>query len=52
MSNDLLELPCDDQNNLKNEVLPNDLVTAVQPFDEWSLWRNNLAKETHNDWRR
>ena len=52
MPDDLPEPPCDDQNNLNNEVLPDDLITTVEPSDEWSLWRNNLAEEMYNDWRR
>ena len=52
MPDDLPEPTCDDQNNLNNEVLPDDLITTVEPSDEWSLWRNNLAEEMYNDWRR
>ena len=37
----------------RNENLEdNDYITSVETSDEWSAWRENLANEMFNTWRR
>lgn len=40
-----------DSQHMNENLGVNDYITSVEPSDEWSAWRDNLATEMFNTWR-
>ena len=45
------EIDMEEDNIQDEENIDDDLITNIEPSEEWTTWRNNFANEMYNEWR-
>ena len=55
MPDDIPPVPADAENESDNDSDEDEnvyqTIRSIEPSNEWTAWRNNLAQEMYNEWR-